>query len=237
MNIPLIVCIVLICLGAISLTLFLLEKIRKYSVKATMIKAVTSLFFIAVSAVSLYIKGQHYLTLFVTLGLFLGLLGDIWLDFKYVFKEHEKTFTYAGFLMFLFGHAFYISGMFLEFYKGQNPLYIILPLVGGALISVMNLFIAKPMKLDYSGYKAISIAYGFFLFSMTLSALSLSIMLGFTSTTLIMMFIGGLLFTVSDLILSGTYFGKGKERPVDIITNSVTYYAAQFVIALAMFFI
>ena len=237
MNIPLIVCIVLICLGAVSLTLFLLEKIRKYSVKATMIKAVTSLFFIAVSAVSLYIKGQHYLTLFVTLGLFLGLLGDIWLDFKYVFKEHEKTFTYAGFLMFLFGHAFYISGMFLEFYKGQNPLYIILPLVGGALISVMNLFIAKPMKLDYSGYKAISIAYGFFLFSMTLSALSLSIMLGFTSTTLIMMFIGGLLFTVSDLILSGTYFGKGKERPVDIITNSVTYYAAQFVIALAMFFI
>ena len=237
MNIPLIVCIVLICLGAVSLTLFLLEKIRKYSVKATMIKAVTSLFFIAVSAVSLYIKGQHYLTLFVTLGLFLGLLGDIWLDFKYVFKEHEKTFTYAGFLMFLVGHAFYISGMFLEFYKGQNPLYIILPLVGGALISVMNLFIAKPMKLDYSGYKAISIAYGFFLFSMTLSALSLSIMLGFTSTTLIMMFIGGLLFTVSDLILSGTYFGKGKERPVDIITNSVTYYAAQFVIALAMFFI
>jgi len=52
-----------------------------------------------------------------------------------------------------------------------------------------------------------------------------------------MMFAGGLLFTISDLILSGTYFGKGKERPVDIITNSVSYYAAQFVIALAMFFI
>ena len=234
---PLILCIFFIFLGAISLTLFLLEKIRGYSVKATMIKAVTSLFFILVSAVSLYQKGQHYLTLFVTLGLFFGLLGDIWLDFKYVFKEHDKTFTYAGFIMFLIGHGFYISGMFLEFYNGQSPLYIILPLIGGALISVMNLFIAKPMKLDYTGYKAISIAYGFFLFSMTLSALSLSIMTGFAHPTLIMMFAGGLLFTISDLILSGTYFGKGKERPVDIITNSVTYYAAQFVIALAMFFI
>lgn len=237
MNLPLILCIIFICLGAVSLTFFLLEKIRKYSVKATMIKAVTSLFFIAVSAVSLYIKGQHYLTLFVTLGLFFGLLGDIWLDFKYVFREHEKVFTYAGFLMFLFGHAFYISGMFLEFYRGQNPLYIILPLVGGLLISVMNLFIAKPMKLDYTGYKAISFAYGFFLFGMVLSSLSLCIMTGFSNATLIMMFAGGLLFTISDLILSGTYFGKGKERPVDIITNSVTYYAAQFVIALAMFFI
>ena len=81
------------------------------------------------------------------------------------------------------------------------------------------------------------VIYGFFLFSMTLSALSLSIMMGFNNVTLIMMFAGGLLFTISDLILSGTYFGKGKERPVDIITNSVTYYAAQFVIALALFFI
>lgn len=234
---PLILCIFFIFLGAISLTFFLLEKIKAYSVKATMIKAITSFFFIAVSAVSLYQKGQHYLTLFVTLGLFFGLLGDIWLDFKYVFREHEKVFTYAGFIMFLIGHAFYIGGMFLEFFNGQSPLYIILPLVGGLLISVLNLFIAKPMKLDYTGYKAISFAYGFFLFSMTLSALSLSIMTGFTNPTLIMMFAGGLLFTISDLILSGTYFGKGKERPVDIITNSVTYYAAQFVIALAMFFI
>jgi hypothetical protein len=127
--------------------------------------------------------------------------------------------------------------MYLEFFDGQSPLYIILPLVGGLLISVCNLFIAKPMKLDYSGYKVISIIYGFFLFSMTLSSLSLSIMVGFNNVTLIMMFAGGLLFTISDLILSGTYFGKGKERPVDIITNSVTYYAAQFVIALALFFI
>ena len=127
--------------------------------------------------------------------------------------------------------------MFLEFFNGQSPLYIILPLVGGLLISVLNLFIAKPMKLDYSGYKLISFIYGFFLFGMTLTALSLSIMMSFNSTTLIMMFSGGLLFTISDLILSGTYFGQGKERPVDIITNTVTYYAAQFVIALALFFI
>ena len=109
--------------------------------------------------------------------------------------------------------------------------------MGGLLISISNLFIAKPMKLDYTGYRVISIIYGFFLFSMTLSALSLSIMMGFNNVTLIMIFAGGLLFTISDLILSGTYFGKGKERPVDIITNSVTYYAAQFVIALALFFI
>ena len=234
---PLIPIIILICAGAVLLFFFLKEKVKAYSVKAVMFKAAASICFVAVAAVSLFAKGHHALSIFVTLGLFFGVLGDIWLDFKYVFKEHDKIFTYAGFIMFALGHACYISGMFLEFFNNQNPLYIILPLIGGLLISVCNLFIAKPMKLDYSGYKVISIIYGFFLFSMTLTALSLSIMMGFNNATLIMILAGGLLFTISDLILSGTYFGKGKERPVDIITNSVTYYLAQFVIAFAIFFI
>ena len=235
--IPLIPIIILMCAGAVILFFFLKEKVKAYSVKAVMFKAAASICFVGVAAVSLFAKGYHALSICVALGLFFGVLGDIWLDFKYVFKEHDKIFTYAGFISFALGHACYISGMYLEFFNGQSPLYIILPLVGGLLISVMNLFIAKPMKLDYSGYKLISFIYGFFLFSMVLSSLSLCIMTGFKSATLIMMFVGGLLFTISDLILSGTYFGKGKERPVDIITNSVSYYAAQFVIALAMFFI
>ena len=235
--IPLIPIIILMCAGAVLLFFFLKEKVKAYSVKAVMFKAAASICFVGVAAVSLFVKGYHALSIFVTLGLFFGVLGDIWLDFKYVFKEHDKIFTYAGFISFALGHVCYISGMYLEFFNGQSSLYIVLPLVGGLLISISNLFIAKPMKLDYSGYKVISIIYGFFLFSMTLSALSLSIMMGFNNVTLIMIFVGGLLFTISDLILSGTYFGKGKEIPVDIITNSATYYAAQFVIALALFFI
>ena len=36
---------------------------------------------------------------------------------------------------------------------------------------------------------------------------------------------------------ASTYFGEGKRRPVDIVTNHVSYYAAQFVIASAILFI
>ena len=53
----------------------------------------------------------------------------------------------------------------------------------------------------------------------------------------VMLFVGGTLFAISDLILCGTYFGVGKERPVDLISNAVTYYAAQFIIAFSLFFI
>lgn len=234
---PLILCIVFMCFGAVSLTLFIIEKIKKYSVKETLIKTITSCFFVAVSAVSLYSKGQHFLTVFVTLGLFIGLLGDIFLDLKYVFKEHDKEFTYAGFISFAVGHAFYIMGMYLEFFKEQNVLYIIIPVIVGTLISFINLFIEKLMKLNYSSLKVIVFIYGVLLFSMTACSLSLCIMTGFKNVTLIMMFAGGLLFTISDLILSGTYFGVGKERPIDISTNAVSYYMAQFVIAFSLFFL
>ncbi len=234
---PLILCIVFMALGAIALTLFLIEKIRKYSVKATMIKSVCSLFFIAVSAVGLYKNGTHVLPLYVTLALILGLLGDIWLDFKYVFKEHDKPFTYAGFVMFGLGHILFVTGMFHEYYHGEHFLYILLPLVGGLIMGALTILLEKPMKLNYGDMKAIGAIYAVCLFSTACTALSLCIMTQFKVTTLIMMLGGGVLFAVSDLILSGTYFGEGKERPVDIVTNTVSYYMAQFTIAFAMFFI
>ena len=224
-------------LGAIALTLFLLEKTRKYSLKAAMIKTVVSLFFIATCAVGLYQNGKHVLSLCVMLGLLLGLLGDIWLDLKYVYKENEKPYTYAGFVMFGIGHMLFMGGMFTEYYHGDNPLYIIIPLVAGFVVSLGNIILEKPMKLKYGKMKWIVYFYGALLFSVAFSALSLSILNNWQITPLIMILVGGVFFAISDLILSGTYFGEGKERNVDIISNALTYYIAQYLIAFAMFFI
>ena len=47
-------------------------------------------------------------------------------------------------------------------------------------------------------------------------------------------FAGGILFALSDLILSGTFFGEGKERSVDLILNYLTYYGGQFLIAFSL---
>ena len=234
---PLALCIMFMGLGAIALTLFLIEKCRKYSVKAMMIKTSTSLLFIGVGAVGLYIHGGNQMALLVTIGLLLGLLGDIWLDLKYIYKENDKPYTYAGFLMFLFGHVFYISGMIREYFHGDNFAYLIVPFVLGLAAGLATVLLEKPMKVKYGKMKWIVMLYGFALFSMTALAISLCILNEFKSTTLIMMSVGGILFSVSDLILSGTYFGEGKERPVDIITNGITYYAAQFLIAFSIFFI
>ena len=233
----LILSIVFMSLGAISLALFLIGKLKGYSVKETLIKSIASLFFIATAGVGLYYKGAHILSLFVTLGLICGLLGDIWLELKYVFRQEEKLFTYAGFIAFAMGHMLYIPGMYLEFYHGENVLYIIIPLAVGLVAGFANLFLSKLLKLNFGEYKAICVIYGALLFSMFFVTLSLNILHGFQTTSLILLFVGGILFVVSDLILSGTYFGEGKDRPIDLISNAITYYSAQYVIAFSLYFL
>ena len=231
-----VVCIILIVLGAFILAYFLFEKCRKYSLKATLVKSICSLTFIGLGLYGLLSKTMNIMGICFVFALVFGLCGDIFLDFKYVFKEEDRQFTVAGFVVFAIGHVLYMTGMYTEYYVGDNVLYIIIPLSIGIIASLINTLLGPKMKLNYGDFKVMVFVYGALLFSMVLSAGSLLILHNFQNTTLWMVFIGGVLFALSDLILSGTYFGEGKERPVDIITNSVTYYAAQYLIAFSLFF-
>ena len=229
--------IILMSLSAIALGLFLYEKCKGYSLKAVFIKACASMLFIALAAVNLFHTGYHIFPKFAIIALALGMLGDISLDLKYVYKEQDKPFTIAGFLVFGVGHILYITGMFLEFYHDASFLYILLPLIGGVLGGIITVLIEKPMKLQYKEFRWIVGAYATILFSMMFSTISLCILSGFQATSLILLMAGGILFALSDLILNMTYFGEGHEKPFDIISNTVTYYIAQNLIALSIYFL
>ena len=60
---------------------------------------------------------------------------------------------------------------------------------------------------------------------------------GFRCVSLNLFFAGAVLFAVSDLILSGTYFGEGRERPVNLLLNYLSYYPAQFLIAYSLLYL
>lgn len=229
--------IIIICLGALTVFWFLFEKIKAYSLKAAFIKAVASLLFISLAAYNFYKSDLHIFPMFAVIALSLGMLGDIALDLKYVFREKDYEFTVAGFVVFGLGHILYMTGMFLEFYHDQNALYIIIPLILAVIMGPVTLFIGRLSKVRYGRFKWIALIYAMTLFGTTFSAFSLWVMTNFANTGLLMLFIGGVLFAVSDLILNLTYFGVGHEKPFDIISNTVTYYAAQFIIALSILFI
>ena len=118
--------LLLVC-GAVLLFLYIREKIKAYSVKAVLLKSVVSMLFIMVGVYGTWLsasKGNAVLLCpFVVLGLVCGLLGDIWLDLKYVFPEKDEPFTYAGFCVFGVGHILYIVGMLLTYYPSGKPLY------------------------------------------------------------------------------------------------------------------
>ncbi len=231
----------LLAAGLASLCVYIREKIRAYSVKALLLKSVVSLLFICVAVCGFWHAAASGklspLCPFVLTGLIFGLLGDIWLDLKYIFPEKDEPFTYAGFYCFGIGHVLFIAGMLLSCCPAGRSLFALLPLLGGLVLSGGNAVLEKPMKLNYGKLRPTVILYGFLLFSMVLTAGSLALAGGRQVKTLTLLFAGGVLFAVSDLILSGTYFGEGRERPIDLALNYICYYAGQFLIASSLMFL
>ena len=232
--------LLLVC-GAVLLFLYIREKIKAYSVKAVLLKSVVSMLFIMVGVYGTWLsasKGNAVLLCpFVVLGLVCGLLGDIWLDLKYVFSGKDEPFTYAGFCVFGVGHILYIIGMLLTYYPSGKPMTVFVPILLALVLSIGNAVLEKPMKLSYGKFKPVVIAYGVILFAMVLISGNLALYYGWVKTPLNLIFIGGVSFAISDLILSGTYFGTGKERPIDLTLNYITYYTAQFLIASSLVFL
>ena len=229
-----------LALGIVATIAFLVKRVKEGGVKAAMLKAFASTLFVATgvaAAASVIGADKFSFALFVVMGLVMGLMGDIWLDLKWVYPESNDIYTFAGFGSFMIGHFFYLAGLFIHYADFAKPLYIVVPAIVALLLGGGVVILEKPMKMVYGKFKAITGVYGFVLGFMTFLSGSLALMHNFEEMTLNFMFVGGVLFLLSDLILSGTYFGEGKRRPVDIVTNHVSYYAAQFVIASAILFI
>ena len=229
--------LILLLFATVLLVLYIREKIASYSVKAVLLKSVVSVLFITVAVLGWYLSNKGILGIFVIIGLTFGLLGDIWLDLKYVFRDYDDQFTYAGFASFGIGHILYIVGLLSQYMSGTRLTFIIIPLILGTLLSLCNAVLEKPMKLHYGKMKGIVIGYGVLLFSTVLLSGSLAMANGWQNPTLNLFFAGGVLFALSDLVLSGTYFGVGKERPVDIISNYILYYGGQYLIAYSLLFL
>lgn len=224
-------CLTCMVIGAFFLVAFLLKCKDKRSVTGVFLKNATSIFFILTAVCGIVKNSASWkYGLLIVVGLVFGMLGDIYLDQKWVYPKDMKQYLYAGFICFGIGHLFYIPALVTTAHIGMKLM--VIPVIAGIVVAAGNLVLEKTMKQKFGQYKAIVTVYSFILAAMVATA----VVAAFVSKhpAFIVYAIGSVLFLVSDLVLSPMYFGEGKNTPTNFIVNHVTYYLGQYMIAFSV---
>ncbi|MDD6021100.1 MAG: lysoplasmalogenase [Acutalibacteraceae bacterium] len=228
-------------LGAICLISFLVNFNKKRTVIGVFNKMTVSIFFIMTAFFGILHSmdkiGDPSIIkygLLVLIGLVFGMLGDIYLDQKWVYPNDEKKYLYAGFITFAIGHIFYITALAV---KAQLKfVYVLLGACVGLLVVIVNIFIEKFTTQNFGEYRFIVMLYSLLVGTTPGVALVATIMTH-GEPAFIVFLIGAVFFLLSDIVLSPMYFSKGKNTPVNFVINHVTYYIGQYMFALSIIFL
>jgi len=228
--------------GACALVPYIFFRCKKKLMPGILLKAATSVFFLLTACAAAlggpegFFGRYKYLFFGILIGQIFGLLGDVWLDLKDMYAQHRDIYIFSGFISFLIGHLFFLTGLYKTYAAHGSGIgwkyQLILP-AASAVLCIAVLATEKPLKFAYGKFKAISLLYG--------AVLAASVAMAFCcwhyggkQPQALVMFVGLTLFLLSDLVLSGTYFGQGMDQPVHYILNYILYYGGQFAIALSL---
>ena len=220
---------IVLSLGLVVSFIFCLKRGKGFSISNLMLKSVSSLCYLLTAVFALiYNPSAHIYGSLIIFGGALGLVGDILLDLKGIYRKDESTYLKGGFLFFLVGHLFYSAAIL---YSIQLKYWIVLICVASSIIfSICNLLSAKFTKVHFGAYRGIVFVYTIFL-ALTLSLSVAAAIVSHFAKGYVVLAVGALLFTLSDAILSNTFFGRNKDSFIYFFTNHLSYYAGQYLIA------
>lgn len=192
-------------------------------------KASASVCFLLIGVLALTLCARPLSGWLIFLGLFFGFAGDVVLALRYLYpKKHDLCFA-LGMLLFGLGHLCYIPALLLI----DAPAWLPALPVCAVLLLLVKLYTAwrgvKAGKLLLPGtvYLAITCYMG--------SLAAVVAVRGFSAATLLFA-VGGILFPVSDSLLTVHSFGR-ERRFMQSVLLHITYYLAQCLIAAAIFYL
>ncbi len=220
----------------IAVTLFFIIK-RTTNVKYSdlVVKVATSSLFVAtgIAAIISNPEANRTFALMVIMGAVFGVLGDVFIELKWLQKEGNDTFFNLGFVTFMVQHVILVSAVFIHY-----PMTLVNALIcftAPLAVLVLSTFLAKLFRMEMGKFKVIANAYGA-IASMTFSVGFMTMQNYGMQLSQILFFAGGISFFASDLILSQIFFVKGKCTRLRVVLNHITYYGAQILIASSLFF-
>ena len=200
---------------------------------AIVLKTLASIGFLAGGLYAIYINGMMLGNLLIVLGLMFALIGDIVLDLKVAYTQDNKLYLNSGIASFSISSTLYISAMIVLWNMLNKFLFFSLgSLLIAVLFAIIVFMLAKPLKLDFVGYKVQVFIYS------TLVALTAILGLGicFYVPGFALFAVGALLILVSDLVLSMMYFGGKANSNILCIINHSLYYLGELMIMSYLFF-
>lgn len=227
---------ILISVCAVLAIIFTIVRAKFGGEIALLLKTLASFALVASAFVGIALldlnSDQKLIASLIGIGLLLGMIGDILLDLKVIY-DNDKIYLNSGMLSFGLGHLCYFSAFSLLANSNNTDLMMpILVSIGASIVLTVVIMIAsKGMKLDFGKYLIQTISYSFILSFMMIYTLILTI----TGGVGWIVFIGMLLFFLSDVVLSQQYFGGKLQNKLLIVVNHILYYSAQILILASLF--
>lgn len=201
-----------------------LEHEERY-VDAVILKGLASLEFVVLGFLSRKACTDLEFANLVMIGLILGLIADVMLNLRFVFKNKGKLVFLVGILIFLSGHLVYLAALWPKCLNTE------LALIVGAILSVIILIWIFTKIEAQIAFKIFGVFY--IAAIVIMNSVAFKVLLESYSVGRLVFAIGALSFLISDIVLILNTFGKETKLTLRI-TNLTFYYIGQLLIALSL---
>ena len=212
--------------GIVLQMLFIAVEHKEKYVPAVILKGCASALFCIIGYFGNNASSQSF-TKWIFIGLLLGMIGDIFLNLRYVFPAQGQKIFLAGIFFFLIGHILYLAAL-IPLCEHLLPCILIGVLLAAALLG----YIFKTMQVK-KAFKIFGIFYLGAIIVMTCTAIG--IFLEKRQLAAGIYAAGAILFTLSDIILIFNTFGS-ETKFSRRIANLLLYYLGQLLIAFSLFY-
>lgn len=199
-----------------------------------LLKIIASASFVGLGLVSVYLNGLTVYGVMVIFAALFGVLGDVFIELKWLEKDNSDTYLNFGFGTFMTQHILLIAAILIKY--PMSLLNFAICLIAPIVVFMVSGLAAKFTGMDLGKFKYVSNIYGA-MASMTFSVGFMTMTNYGMELSQILFFAGGVSFFASDVILSQIFFTQKGCNRVFVILNHITYYAAQILIAASLFFI